>query len=65
MIPEESGFHLKYEDVYTDKKCLYSTNYEDTYCEIDIMEDGEIRTDCYLELMYDLIQAGLVVKVDE
>ena len=63
MIPKENEFHLKYENVYTDKKCLYSTDSEDTFCEIDIMEDREIRTDCYLELMYDLIKADLVEKV--
>ena len=63
MIPNEDGFHLKYENTYIDKKCLYSTDSEDTYCEIDIMEDGEIRSSCHIELMYDLIKAGLVEKV--
>jgi len=65
MIPEVYGFNMKYENTYTDKKCIYSTDREDLYCELDIMEDGEIRASCYLDLIYDLIKDGLVEKVED
>ena len=65
MLPKEYGFNVKYENTYTDKKCIYSTDKEDTFCVIDIMEDGEIRASCHLDLIYDLIKADLVEKIGD
>lgn len=62
MIFGDGDFALKYKWVYTDKKCLYSTDEEDTIRELDIMEDREIRSSFDVDLLYDLIQAGLVEK---
>lgn len=61
----DNDFALKYKWVYTDKKCLYSTDKEDTINELDIMEDREIRSSFNIELLYDLIEAGLIEKVRE
>lgn len=65
MVFENGDFLRKYKWVYTDKKCLYSTNEEDMIDELDIMEDREIRSSFNVDLLYDLIEAGLVEKVRE